>query len=66
MDMNKQLQELLERKIKIYEHIISEIKTNDFELIAKFESAFQKIENIDRTINSDDKLHVEKLLKIRL
>ena len=64
--MNKQLQKLLEQKIKIYEQIISGIKDLDFELITTFEGDFQKIENIDRKINSNNELSVEKLMKIKL
>ena len=64
--MNNQLQDLLEQKIRIYEKIISGIKEIDFELITEFEGEFQKIEKIDRRINSDNNMSVNKLMVFKL
>lgn len=64
--MNPKLQELYEKKIKIYESMIAEIKEIDFELLAEFEKEFKQLENIDRQINDDPKLSVEKLMKVKL
>ena len=64
--MNPKLQELYEKKIKVYETIISEIKDIDFELIAEFEKEFKQLESIDRQINDDPKLSIEKLMKVKL
>ena len=64
--MNPKLQELLEKKIRIYEGIISEIKGADFELISQFYSEFQSLENIDKSIKSDPSLMTEMVMKIKL
>lgn len=64
--MNPKLQELYEKKIKVYETIITEIKEIDFMLVAEFEKEFKQIENIDRQINDDPKLSIEKLMKVKL
>ena len=64
--MNKQLQKLYESKIKIYERIISEIKEIDFELIVEFAEEFEKIDNINKLINTDSDLLKQKLLNIKL
>jgi hypothetical protein len=64
--MNPKLQELYEKKIKIYETMIKEIKDIDFELIMEFEKEFKQIENIDRQIQDDPKLSMEKLMKVKL
>ena len=64
--MNPKLQELLEKKIRIYEGIISEIKDIDFELISQFYSEFQSLENIDKSIKSDPSLLAEIVMKIKL
>lgn len=64
--MNPKLQELLEKKIRIYEGIISEIKDMDFNLISQFYSEFQSLENIDKSIKSDPSLMTEMVMKIKL
>ena len=64
--MNPKLQELLESKIKVYEKIISDIKDIDYELIADFYSDFEKLEKLDRVINDDPALTVERVMKIKL
>jgi len=64
--MNPKLQELYERKIRIYESIIDEIKNIDFELLIDFEKEFKQLENINRQIAEDPKLSIEKLMKVKL
>lgn len=64
--MNPKMQELLERKIKVYESIISGIKDIDYSILSEFYSEFEKIENIDRRIKEDPSLFVERVMKIKL
>ena len=64
--MNPKLQELLEKKIRIYEGIISEIKDIDCNLISRFYREFQSLENIDKSIKSDPSLMTEMVMKIKL
>lgn len=64
--MNKRLQELYEAKIKVYESIINEIKTIDFEILMEFEKEFTKLEDIDRRIKTDPELVTQQLMKIKL
>lgn len=64
--MHPKLQELLEKKISVYESIINEIKITDFELLAEFEKEFRKIQNIDDEIHEDPEIALQKVLKIKL
>jgi len=64
--LNPKYQELLEKKIRVYEKIINDMKTIDFELVAEFEKEFIKLQNIDEEINNDPETSIQKVLKIKL
>lgn len=64
--MNEKLQELYESKIKIYETIIAGIKSIDFEILVNFEKEFKNLNKIDKQINDDPKLSLERLMKAKL
>lgn len=61
--MNPKLQELLESKIKVYEKIIAGIKDVDYQLVVEFYSEFEQIEKIDRVINDDPTITIERVMK---